>query len=163
MDCTKQIARRHAVSNPTRLNSCLLNRRSQSIIGQSRRGPDKQRDIIDLARLAGKDVAPGENAVCERDWFRGEDDLYFRFIESPVHANRAAIVHVSGDLRAWGKEKNPGVSLRQSVRDAVGCGAMIHVEEDGSSLQTLFGRLRVPITRRDALARKIVGPSLVRQ
>src|SRR5262249_59603746 len=69
---------------------------------------------------------------------------------------------VSGDLRAWGKEKNPGVSLRQSVRDAVGCGAMIHVEEDGSSLQTLFGRLRVPITRRDALARKIVGPSLVR-
>src|SRR5215471_8134958 len=161
MDCAKQIARRHAVSNPTRLNSYLLNRRSQSIVGQARRGPDKQRDIIDLARLASKGVAPGQDACCERDWFRGEDDLYFCFIESPVHANRAAIVHVSGDLRAWSQEKDPGVSLRQSVRDAVGCRAMIHVEEDGSSLQTIFGRLRVPITRRDALAPKVVGPALV--
>src|SRR5262245_10309008 len=119
MDCAKQIARRHAVSNPTRLNSCLLNRRSQSIVGQSRRGPDKQRDIIDLARLASKGVAPGQDAVCERDWFRGEDDLYFCFIESPVHANRAALVHVSGVLSAWIQEKYPVVPLRQAVGEVV--------------------------------------------
>jgi hypothetical protein len=162
MDCAKQIARRHAVSNPARLNSCLLKRHSQSVIGHTWCGPDKQLNIINLSPPAGKDIAPGEDVAAELDGFRTQNNLDVRFMEPPVDANRAAIIDVPCDLCARRQQKEPAVSLRQCIRNAIGCGAVIHVEKNGSSLQTVSAGLRFPVARRKTLACEVVGPTLVR-
>ena len=147
MNCAKQIARRHAVSNSPRLNSRPLERHSQSIIGQSRCRPDKERNITDLPQATGKDIAPGKNVAAEIDGFCGQNNLYLRFVEPPVDTDRAALVDVSRNLGAWSQQEQPVVSLRQSVRNAIGCGGVIHVEKNSGPIQSFRARLCVPITR----------------
>src|SRR5262245_29275962 len=162
MDCAKQIARRHAVSNPARLNSRLLECHSQGIIGHSRCGPNKKRNVINFSQLAGKDIAPSEDVIVELDRFGGQNDVNVSFMKPSLDADRPAIIDVPCDLRARRQQKETGVSLRQCIRNAVGCSAMIHVEKSSCSLQAFFAGLRVPVARGETLACEIVRPTLVR-
>ena len=80
---------------------------------------------------------------------------------STVDADRAAVVHVAGYLRARCEQHELRVAFGQSIRDGVRCGAVIHVEKHRRPVGAGVHQLPIPVAHGqsapDILRRPQVG------